>query len=155
MTEFAKEFEYHLEDPFTHHANGALTEVKFFTVSAPSNKQIKDVIKINQFVVKSLLGMTKKIDASASKEESGPKTELTSEQQIFQTLFSLYSSDEDMTDLLDSFKRILLNGSCKVEQSGEFTEYHYDNMSANDFTSLMARYIHTFLLSRIMQAVKG
>jgi hypothetical protein len=153
MSELLKEFNFNLTTPIQYHAKdgSALLDGTFLTVKAPSNKQLKDVMRLRQAVAKAAIEQANK---SHGDKKDMPSEEVSDESKASGILMLLLSSTDSLDILLDCFRRILVSGCCKLNDEVTFSDALFEQMYEEDFSSLFGRYLHNFFMRSLSQKTK-
>ena len=144
-----KEFTFLLEDEIQYSKDGEFVKTKKLLLIAPSNKQRRDVIRLQQSFMQAIKSSMNSFSDSKAKKTTGNET-LKGDEIIAMLLMS----EIDICAMLDSFRDLLLSGSCLLDGKVDFKEIHFDEISINDSQKLMGEFIANFLLPSVIQPAK-
>lgn len=143
-----KEFEFTLSEPVTIHKSGQSVPVAKILLKCPNSRQQRDRLIIkNGFLYN-------KNQSTATATDTEQKANdvidnLTESQKILGGLFSTKTADE-MDEILNAFKRLLLDG-CGTFEGITATDHYLNQIDGDDFDSMLGEYIANFILPSWMK----
>lgn len=161
MSKFKDNFVYEFEGELSYIKNGEPQKATFLNIKAPTNKDINEVMIIEQEYQKAELGVLSMLTNSIGKdsvnnliENRGQYEEKSENKDINREsiLTQMLSGNADMIKCIDSLKKILLKGSHKspvaiIDDTEKLTNLIYEDMSPHDTKNLLAEYILNFIVT--------
>ncbi len=142
-------FDFTLTHSIEYSTNGDSREGRVISCTAPTSKQQRFRMELKQGFMRAITSLNsgdsepQKIDdGSGSKEPTG--TEI---------LMGLYSSDIDMPEFMETFKKLACSGVCKIEGEEDLKEGTFDRMDPEDAENLLGDYLVNFILSSALKAL--
>lgn len=143
MSKYVKEIEHELRVPFKYHKDGALAEARKLTISAPTNKQIKDTSKLEREQAMAIIAVADKFKSVESRPEAQAPI-ADSDETALQLMHALAGGGANMNECYDAFKNILC-ASAVVDGSVQVTSAIFDSMSPVDTKIALGKYLSSFL----------
>lgn len=133
---------YTLKKPLVYASQGIEEEAKTLEITAPTNKVIKAVCRLDAQLTKALTGLLNQNFFKDSKEEG--KKELDSKDY----LFLLGSGGADLDKCYDDLK-VILRHTCKIDGKENMTDILFDRMEYSETKNLLGEYLKFFLGSSL------
>lgn len=136
-----------LDNKIECHNKGQLCEFSELVISAPNSKVINQHIKIESSFIKAISNIQN--DNSQQKNEDSKDSEIEAKAIVPMLMIN----GEDVTVLLDEFKKIMLCKDMaylyKNSEKVELTNFIYDKLTINDIKLAFGEYIKNFILNSL------
>ena len=139
------ELEFVLERPIEYASNGEKTEGKLLILKAPSSKNQKERIKLQQGFFRAITGIK---NEGKDKDKND-----TADIKGSEILALMLSSDIDMVAYHEDFKRLITSGVCMVEGTEILTAPLYDKVDPDDLDRMLGDYLAAFILSSVLRTL--
>lgn len=136
--------DFELSSPIEYHDAGEKAEGRILTFSAPTAKQNKYRVQLQQSFFKAVSSLN---SGGEQAQQEGGSAEPTGSE----VLMLMLSSDVDMCAVHETFKKMVCSRVCMVEDSTPLTEHLYDQISADDIDSILGEYLANFILRSALQ----
>jgi NADH dehydrogenase FAD-containing subunit len=141
-----KEFDFILAESIEIHKHGQKVDAAKVLLKCPSSKHQRD-----RLIIKN--GFMNNDKAQDGGNQNAKKdddfNELKESEKILGMLYSMKKADQ-MGEILDAFKRLLVNG-CGIVEGIALTETYIDEIDANDLDDMLGEYIVNFILPSWMK----
>jgi len=136
-----------LENPIECHYKGFVKEFNELVISSPNSKVQYSHMKLESAFIRAISNNDSNVNDS--KEETSSDDEIEAKQIIIMLMIN----NEDVSSLLDEFRKIVLfKGMSKLVKDGEeleLTSYIYENIKLDDLKRAFGEYIKNFILASI------
>lgn len=139
------EIEFVLDRPIDFAASGELAKGKLLILKAPSARNQKERIRLQQGFFQAISSL--KNDGEAKKDAGAGEIKGS------EILALMLSSSVDMVAYHDDFKRLITSGVCLVEGTEPLTVPLYDKLSLDDLDRMLGDYLAGFILSSVLRTL--
>jgi len=133
-----------LSNPITYAHEGQSGEGQLLVLRAPNSKQQRERITLQQ-------GFFRALNSVSSSE--GGKSEGSQDIKGVEVLALLLSSDVDMVEMHEAFRKLICSQACKIEDKAEMTSTLFDEIDLDDIDLLMGEYLANFILSSVLKTL--
>jgi len=145
------EFDFHLTGPLRYAYQGDQVDASFVRFFAPSSKVSRECAALKQAFMRAV--PKNQDDAGAGAETPDKEPQISGSDVI--TVLAM-SPDVDLPDLLDVGRRLFLApGVAMVDGETKLTKNLLDNLSQDDFESMVGDYMANFTLASQFAKMKG
>ncbi len=139
------EFDFNLSRAIDYTNKGEQKKGEILTLKAPNSKQQAPRVKLQQGFFRAIA------DQKGGSENEQNDADVKIEGA--EILALMLSSDVDMVEYHETFRKLMISGVCLVEGEEPLTGTLFDMLSLDDIDSLLGDYLANFILSSVLKTL--
>lgn len=133
--------EFILSKEITYHHQGTSKQGQMLVLTAPTNAHTRHRVKLQQALHRAMANIATNKTEQVAQKDTGESTIAGSD-----VMMMMLTSETDMVQFHDDFRKFMCEGSCLVEGEERITAKLWDDLSPDDTDALMGEYLANFIL---------